>query len=265
MKELFPLWVLRLDTRIKVIHQDNKGLSNARNTGVLASTGEWLTYIDSDDYVTSDYLETLSSIQKNSGADIVCANFGFFSEKDIIPKQQREDKTEKYYTGRDACKALLYEKDFYTSACNMLIRRNIAEKNPFPEGRFHEDEMTTFRYLLTAERVALTKKVLYYYFQRPGSIMHSFGQPVLDEIRAANYYLEYMEKGDDLRKAAESKKFSLIRNTIRDYPEIREVYPDIYLEYFKFLKAAAKRIVVDKNVSKSNRLYALKIMMGFLK
>lgn len=250
---------------IHVIHQKNSGPSAARNKGILESTGGYLTYIDSDDIVTPDYLSTLAEMITKYDADVSCARFALFSDEEDFGNvnDKGTERKERVYAGKDACIALMYEKDFYTSTCNLLARRDIAEKNLFPEGRYHEDDMTTFRYLYSAERVVSCNVVLYYYYQRQGSIMHCYGQPVLDEIKAADYYAEYCrDMGESFRKAAEHRKFSLIRSTLENYPELKEKNPDVYSNSVNYLKKSSLGIIMDNCATKGNRLFALKMMTG---
>ena len=115
------------DERIWVIHKENGGLSDARNVGIFAATGEFVTYIDSDDYVSDEYLTTLLQVQQEGDYDIVCASFTFFSDEndDIFKNTSSGEKT--IYSGVEACKALLLG-ELFTSSCNMVIRKSIAEK-----------------------------------------------------------------------------------------------------------------------------------------
>lgn len=256
----------RKNEKIRAFHQANGGPSMARNRGIAESSGELLTYIDSDDIVTPDYLQTLMGNMEKYSADVSCASFSFFGDEgteETLKAAGESGRQERVYAGRDACIALLYERDFYTSTCNLLVRREIAEKYPFPEGRYHEDDMTTFRYLYAADRVVMSSAVLYCYYQRPGSIMHRYGQPVLDELRAADYYTEYFGSlGKDFRKAADHKKYSLIRNTLQEYPELKEKEPELYQKGRQYLREKSFGILTDRFSSAANRRFALKLLAG---
>lgn len=150
------------DARIKVIHKENGGLSDARNFGVKASNGEYIAFVDSDDYVASNYIEYLYGILADNSADISCCGM-----------VRTENRTTEYYTndalppvqlltGRDACKKLLGELYLVlVTACGRLYRNEIVKKHPFPEGRIHEDEATTCKYYYESEKVVVGNSCLY--------------------------------------------------------------------------------------------------------
>ena len=250
-------------TQFRVIHKENGGPSEARNTGILQAAGEYVTYIDGDDYVTEDYLSELLRLREEKNADIACGSFGYFygdQPEKLQPKAIREDRI---YNGKAACKALMLEKDFYSSSCCMLIPVRIAQENLFPPGRYHEDEMTTFRYFLAVDQVAIMDRVLYYYFQRQGSIMHRFGDPVLDELKSADYYVGYCRELDsDVQDAARIRQYSLIARTLEDYPELKDRYPRLYQEKKDFLKRNGVWMLFQKNVSWRIRRIALNAITG---
>lgn len=133
----------------------------------------------------------------------------------------------------------------------MLIKAEIAKNNLFPLGKFHEDEMTTFRYLLVAEKVVRTNINTYYYYQREGSIMHSFGQRVLDEIAAGDNYVDECKKRGlsiKFQKAALCRKYYLYMIAIENYPELKDYKPETYLKVSKYLNNNAISILLDRHV-----------------
>lgn len=89
---------------------------------------------------------------------------------------------------------MLYQDTLDTSACAMLLPVQIAREYPFPYGKYHEDEFTTYKYYAAANKIAVTTQKQYFYLQRKGSIMHVFGQASLDELEAADNLVAYCEK-----------------------------------------------------------------------
>lgn len=220
---------------IKVIHKKNGGLSEARNVGVEESDGEYITFIDSDDAVSKDYLLTLSTIIKKYGVDMACACFSFVSN-DTMPKEDCSEYDVYICNGVDACKELLYEENFYTSSCNSLIARRIVQDNPFPVGKFHEDEFTTFRYMIASNRVAFTQKKLYYYFQRMDSISHLDGKQVIDELKSAYNYVEICGNiSVAMKRAAMYKKYCMLRRVMIKHPELKQFAPEEYYSALKYI------------------------------
>ena len=246
---------------ISVFHKHNSGPSDTRNVGILNSNGAFIFFVDSDDYIIPTCLEILYKSIINYGADISCGSFNIF-----VDSSHLENNAEKKYRtmlcdGKKALSFLLYGKNFYTSSCNILIKKDIAEQNLFPTGKFHEDEMTTFRYFLSASKVVKVDAVTYYYYQREGSIMHGYGQPVLDELYAGDYYVaECKGRGLDknIQEAALCKKYDLYVSTIEGYPELREREPEMYAKALTFIRDYSKFILFNMNTSFSTKRTAIK-------
>ena len=157
------------DPRIRAFHKPNGGLSDARNYGTERALGEFVAYIDSDDFVTPNYVERLMELIRRYDADISCCDFLKTTANNI--ERPAEDDVPECFTGAEACTVLmgrLYQQ--LVIACGKLYRREIVAKYPFPVGKIHEDEATTCKFLHTAGRVAVCKEKLYGYFQNPLSI-----------------------------------------------------------------------------------------------
>lgn len=178
-----------LDSRIKVIHQENGGLSAARNAGVMLATAEYVIFIDSDDYIARDMVETLYHMAKKNNADMsVCGVYNVYGEK-IYPQYSREE--EFVCTGREAFRHILEGKRIPGTVCNKLIKRKIAAGIQFPVGRLYEDAFYTLELVQQLGHVCVTTRPMYYYVHRPGSITTSkFRKADLDIICA---YRETME------------------------------------------------------------------------
>lgn len=159
----------KTDSRIRVFHKANGGLSDARNYGTERVNGDFVTYIDSDDFVAENYIDRMMSAQKEYDADIVCCDFVRTSQDCAgFAGANREDLV---FTGREACSALMGQ--YYMPlviACCKIHRREIVQNNPFPVGRIHEDEATTCKFLYAADKVVLCDDKLYGYFVNPASI-----------------------------------------------------------------------------------------------
>lgn len=249
-------------TNITVIHKENKGLSDTRNVGIKNAKGEYIFFIDSDDFIIPKCLEILYYNATKNKADLSCGSFGYFD--DSHPVREYNSNNNKIFknNGASACILLLYGKKFYTSSCNMLIKRKIANNNFFPLGRYHEDEMTTFRYFLDASVVVKTCVNTYYYYQREGSIMHSLGQPVFDEALAGDYYVDICrDRGRRFLKAALNKKYFLYTEIIENYPQVQIDNPNFYHDLMKYLKSNGWSILMDRFTSWSLRKKAFKYII----
>lgn len=242
-------------SNVKVIHSENGGLSNARNSGRVASKGEYITYIDSDDVISPDYLEVLINLNKKYDADVSCCEFNFFTnDSEII--FDSSNTIEKSLTGAEAAAQMLYGTLHGSSACAILMKRSIADSNEFTKGKYHEDDLVSFKFFLSANTVAVTSKRMYWYFQRPGSIMHSaYGQIALDEIDAADYIVDTCSNYDSsVIKASYVKKYSNYRDVLLTYPDIKTIDFETYIRIKKELKRTSQKIIRDNKALKRIRL-----------
>lgn len=162
------------DPRIRVIHKENGGLSDARNCGVEIANGAYITFIDSDDYIAPNYIEYLYNLAVENDADISCCCSVKTSDNTVAFDTKSEKQKPQVLSGRETCFALfgaLYLT--LVTAWGKLYKESIVKKYPFPKGRKHEDEGTTYKYYYEATKVVVGDAQLYAYYQNPSGIMHS--------------------------------------------------------------------------------------------
>lgn len=249
------------DKRVRVIHKENGGLSDARNAGTAIAEGDYVTYIDSDDYVSEDYLETLFSLIDKYKADIAITGICVFLDgrKPVINKRIKEY----CYTGVQALESMLYQNTLDTSACAILLPIDVARRYPFPVGKYHEDEYTTYKYYFGVERVVVSTCPQYFYLQRAGSIMHTFGQASLDELDAADNLVAFCEeKYPKLVKAAESKKFSDYCQVLLSVDNLKELNSNSYYRIINYVNSKRYQIIKDKNTRLKNKMAAVLLCGG---
>ena len=169
----------RLDPRVRVFHQENRGLSAARNVGIENSHGQWLTFVDSDDMVHPNLVEHLLRVQEVSGADLAACSFEKFNDGDNVKAAWRAEARGQSVDARVFSSQAALEQMVGPLNGNLVVswaklyRVRLFSDIRFPEGRFHEDEFTTHRLLGEADKVAISTARLYLYRQRSGSIMTS--------------------------------------------------------------------------------------------
>ena len=158
------------DSRIKVVHKKNGGLSDARNAGMAVATGEYISFIDSDDYVSDDFIECLLDVMNKENSDIAeCSVVKFYEDNRF--DEFSDDLSVKTYDTQDAMSALIAENPFHQHVWNKLYETGLVKDIPYAVGKLNEDEFWTYRVFGRANKVARINKTMYYYFQRSSSIM----------------------------------------------------------------------------------------------
>ena len=258
------------DSRIKIVDKKNGGLSSARNAGMKVAVGEYISFIDSDDWIEPTMLEKLYESMTTHNTDItICAVHQFDEQK------QQNDDTNKYYTleyfdeSFDNC-AFSYEKtrpfimDVCVMAWNKLYRRSHIDEcqAEFPDGLIFEDGPFFFSIFFKTKRVSIVRDFLYNYrINRTGSIIQKAGKKFLDVIDVVELMFNsikdepcfndiknefYIRKADDIVYRydviglADKKQFSkklrvktfLFDSNIFDFDYIKEKSPYTYKNMF---------------------------------
>jgi len=160
------------DTRIKVIHQENRGLSGARNTGIEHSNGQYLMFVDSDDYVVPEYVERLFCSIVMNQADMAMCGFFYLSTANCLIEKPLS--CEREVLGKiDALLGLervWEEKELYIVVWNKLYSRKLWETTRFKEGVLREDEFVMPKLYEKCNCIAIENECLYVYRRREASI-----------------------------------------------------------------------------------------------
>lgn len=160
------------DNRIKVIHNKNGGVSSARNAGIDVSTGSFITFVDSDDYISENYIEILYSNLIKSNSDISVINHAeVFDEK--INYENKDRGLRKVYSQHDFI-SLLLSKKVICSCWGKLYKRDLLEDIRFPLNRVHaEDAWFLYKTCFKASAIVVDERVFYYYLIREGSAVQA--------------------------------------------------------------------------------------------
>lgn len=166
------------DSRIKAIHKPNGGLSDARNVGTAACGGEFVFYLDSDDYLEQDAITALMRIQAESHGEVVIGNY-YYTYPDHEDIAQPDTGKIRKYNRKEAI-SLLMQGKLQTFAWGKLIRADIAKRHLFPAGKLFEDHFWTHLVFQDCETVVYTTKPMVHYRQRDNSISYTFNLSRLD-------------------------------------------------------------------------------------
>lgn len=223
------------DMRAVVYHKQNGGLSDARNYGLVRATGEYVTFIDPDDYVDSDYIEYLYNLIVEFEAPMsVCQHRVVFTDGSVLDYGNPGSEV---LPAKRCIERMLYHDVIDTSAWAKLYHRSLFRDVRYPTGRLFEDIKTTYRLMLNAENVAVGYESKYTHITRPGSIVTSAYSPrKLDLITMTDEMgTELSELYPELRYAIERRRlyarFSVL-NQMMGAEDVEEERAEI-LDYIK--------------------------------
>lgn len=182
------------DPRIQVIHKTNGGLSDARNAGMSRATGQYVAFVDSDDWIEKNYIEWLYRAIQETASDLAACDVREVFTKEDVPVISDESGDVKKCTSLEALSDLLKGQGFRAVAWNKLYRAELLKDEHFEVGRLHEDEFFSYRIFDKAASLAYVDLPLYNYRQREGSIMSTASLGHLDSLDAYLGRLSLLKK-----------------------------------------------------------------------
>lgn len=186
------------DSRIKVVHQENQGLSSARNIGIETSKGKYITFIDSDDFVHPRMLEILYNNILENKADISACGYEIVPEGKKIYVKSIGNNISIYNNIQSVKKIVEKSESIMIIACCKLYRRDLFQDVHYPSGKYHEDEFVTYKLLYKSNKIVVTDAKLYYYVQRSNSITGStYSIKRLDKLEALEQAINFFKNEDN--------------------------------------------------------------------
>jgi len=202
------------DPRFRIVSQENKGLSEARNAGIEVAEGDWITFVDSDDMLAPNFLQALFNTAMQTGADIACCAKLFFGEGVVSRSGERLPIGNKMPAALSPAKALanaLYQNDKPDySAWNKLYATRLWKTRRFPAGKYFEDMATIPQVFLDARLVAFVPEPLYMNRRHSASILATaYNRKKAELLDIAEAVCSLVAgKGSRLERAARSNLFS---------------------------------------------------------
>ena len=173
------------DCRVRVIHKENGGLSDARNAGMKIAYGEYWAFVDSDDVVHPQMIESLMEpILADSNLKLSTCGFRRFSNDTELDFSKAE-----FQSAQRLSLTEFMHIDCWMTAWGKIYHKTLFDGIVYPKGRFHEDEFVTYKLIYRAEKIVFSSDMLYLYRQREGSIMSNFSKK-----RAVDSFEAYSER-----------------------------------------------------------------------
>jgi glycosyltransferase involved in cell wall biosynthesis len=227
------------DDRISVIHQANGGLSAARNSGIESATGEFLTFVDSDDWIHPQFVETLLAIAIDKDCELVMCNFKRCKNRSVI---EPSSSPAQVFTRDEAIPRML--RGEWISAWAKLYRRSLFDGFRFPVGRNNEDYAILLFIFERCNQIGYTPDALYFYFIRTGSITRSkLNDHSFDEFFNGQEVWHYCQ--DNYPQWEALALFNLTASIIKLTGECvtENKYPDRYDQMRGFVLSHKKQIL----------------------
>ena len=257
------------DARVKVIHKRNGGLSSARNAALDIATGEYITFVDSDDYIDTRMIETLMSYIEKENSDIAVCFWQEVWEKEQSASegtswQGVENATVESMNQVQAMEKMLYQRGCDSCAWGKLFKRELFQTIRFPEQKIYEDIAIMYQVFGMAKKVVFSNYQGYYYLQRNASISKAqFNVNKMSLIDFTKQNEKYIEENyPELMNAARSRT---VRANFHMYMQIpvKEEYQEYRSRIEDNIKARRTAVLRDKGTGMGTKAALLMTYLGF--
>ena len=243
----------KIDNRIKVIHKKNGGLSSARNAGLKVANGDFISFIDGDDYIENRMYEVMVDAAERTKKDIVvCGRITHLN--DNWQKVDFNVSNEVIYSRKEAIKEILLMENIDVSACDKIFRRELFEKIRYPEGEINEDAAIIFELLKSANGIVQVGTPFYHYVYRGNSISkskytHRFYVAYLNCIKAQKQIVDEYPDLLGLSKIYCTKVCGALLQSISEDKELMKKYKNDYKTYKQLFNKGFGLLLIE---SKTN-------------
>lgn len=252
------------DDRIICIHQENAGLSEARNAGIDIFKGDYICFVDSDDWIDSIMIELLFNACTQSKASIGCCGRIYEIQDKSYSKFDLENP--KIYSRDEAIKQILVGDTMDVACWDKIYTRDLFQDLRFPKGKIHEDMAIIFNIFLKSNKCVHVGKALYHYRQRPFSITKiSFTKKNLVILENINYINQLLNTYTPLKSSLQAFTFRMTKNLCTIYLNSKHnaEYILVYKSQIHFLKKNILRICLNRDLRFLDKLSIISIITPF--
>ena len=253
------------DQRIKVLHKENGGLSDARNAGILESKGKYISFIDSDDYIDVNFIQVLFDWATRYNADIsVCSYYRVYDDKLLAPAKRVDfailtniEAVRDVFTSPSLCEIL---------SCNKLYKKELFTRNSiqFPVGKLYEDTFTTYKLLYYSHRVTFINRPLYHYTHREGSIMSSsFSKNIFDMVESSRSAAEWVKDNNlPLTQEVQSWQLYCAFAVLDAMIDSRAIDDDMWNDVSFWVLRNGNRLFRNRYISRKRKMLIFALGLG---
>ena len=254
------------DERVRVLHIENGGISNARNTGVKEASTDWIIFVDSDDYYDRRTVEYLVGLRDKYGVELVATPV--IEVRDYESKDFSGSLTEKSSEKLDrytALKEMFYGNRVGTHSGGKLYKKTILLRFPYPKGMLYEDLAIAYEHIASCKQIAVGDINLYKYYRRPGSIVNSkYSVKLMDFYKAMEWNRSYIER--DYPNDKEMKRALNVRYVFNGLHVVHAMLSsDMYSDVNKIRKEYTRYfndIIPNPNITGKNKLKYVMLMVS---
>jgi len=249
------------DSRIKVIHQKNQGVAAARNVSIAKATGDYIGFVDSDDFIVPDMYKNMISLAEKYHADIVMCNAKYTDQygQNIPNYGSAKSIAERTLTGKQYVTELCTTyNSIYVVPWNKIYRKCLFEDIQYPVGKTIDDEAVIHRIAHKCDKIVFTSKIYYFYRQQPTSIMNNtVSVKRFDSIYADLDRIDLLEKNDYENETVIKCKIFLCNDFITTLKGVNlsdSETKHIIKKLHKLIKPICKNLLRSKIPSKNEKI-----------
>lgn len=251
------------NARVRVIHKENGGLSDARNAGLDVARGNYVAFIDADDYVHPSFVELLLKTINETGAQIAVSTWQELKDGDKPRKVKTKRPRCTILTQEEAISSVFYQKKLNHSSCSRIFETQLFNNLRFPEGMLYEDLAIIYPLLCKVEKVALINTPMYYYMHRQGSIITTMSlrrTHVLDHIERIEE--QVTDEAPQYLPAVRSRHLSACFNMLRLMPVDDPKWQATKERCWDYIKNMRFLCIKDSKVRLKNKIACLLSYFG---